>query len=106
MKQRANVAGVPVVGIDHRRNKLLRIDALKPYFTDGLIQIHKTAPCKAVLYWEYLQYNRKQSTADRHDDGLDALATLLNKIAHHLVQTISYKAYSGMDHDRPFKHRR
>ena len=83
--------------VDNVKNKIMRIDALRSYYRTAIIWMYNNNPIRNQLFQEYLQYNRKESTADRHDDGLDALATLVQRISTYLVQN-AYKdmrAFSG-----------
>jgi predicted phage terminase large subunit-like protein len=96
LKQEGQKKGLSIVGVKQKTNKIMRIDALKPFYNSGMIVIYSNCPAKHTLYKEYLQYDRRDSKGDKHDDGLDALATLLNKTSHYLVRTTSMKAYSGV----------
>ena len=100
LQQDAGRLGLPLIGVKQKTNKIMRIDALKPYYGSGMIQIYSSCPAKHALYKEYMQYDRRDSTGEKHDDGLDALATLLDKVAHYLVRTRSVKAYTGASQSR------
>jgi predicted phage terminase large subunit-like protein len=95
IKQRGAARGINMTNVEDKRNKIMRIDALKPWYNQHTIKVYKTLPCKQLLFQEYIQYNRRDSTADRHDDGLDALATGLDKLTHYLVRTEGLRAYTG-----------
>lgn len=97
LKQRGHAQGTPIEGVENKRNKIMRIDALKWYFKNGYIRIYNNCPIRNQLFEEYVQYNRKDSTSERHDDGLDALSMLVQKISHYLVQRTykDMKALSG-----------
>ncbi|KKL24833.1 hypothetical protein LCGC14_2411370, partial [marine sediment metagenome] len=59
--------------------KMMRIDAMRPYFTDGLITVLKQDSVQdkeegkpyQFLYNEYLSYNQTDSTPSRKDDAID-----------------------------------
>ncbi len=95
LQQDAGKRGLPLIGVKQKQNKIMRIDALKPYYSSGMIMMYRSCPARHTLYKEYLQYDRRDSSGDKHDDGLDALATLLDKTAHYLVRTKSVRAYTG-----------
>lgn len=105
LQQGSDYAGLPVVGIKQKQNKIMRIDALKPYYSNGMIFVYRSCPARHALYKEYLQYDRRDSTGDKHDDGLDALATGLNKTAHYLVRTRSVRAFTGASQTRQERYR-
>lgn len=86
LKQGTDSAGIPVTQVRQTKNKIMRIDSLKPFYTQKRIQIIKTCPIKHKLYAEYMQYNQRQSSGMRHDDGLDSLATMMEKVGGDLVQ--------------------
>ncbi len=95
LQQDAGRLGIPLVGVKQKQNKIMRIDALKPYYGSGMIMMYASCPAKHALYKEYMQYDRRDSTGDKHDDGLDALALLLDKVASYLVRARSVRAYTG-----------
>lgn len=92
LKKQIQTSGLKISGVkSDKKNKLMRIDSLKPYFTEGLIEIHKDCPIKDKLKIEYLQYNQRDSTANRKDDGLDALEMVIRKTSYYVVSDKPYK---------------
>jgi len=70
LEQRAAERGIscPIKGIDNRKDKISRIQALQPYIKSGKLQFHHKQ--RALL--EQLKYFPK----GQHDDGPDALEML------------------------------
>ena len=85
---------LPIIGVDQLRNKIMRISALKAHFEAGRIIMVKGHHQLSELKHEYLSYNEEPSNASRHDDGLDALAGLVEyNIAH--LKGSQMKFYTG-----------
>jgi predicted phage terminase large subunit-like protein len=63
-------------GVKLKQNKVQRITALRNPFRMGIIKITTDCPIKTPLKKEYLSFDGTDSTADRHDDGLDATSML------------------------------
>lgn len=81
-KRIKNVTGYK---LNTRQSKVMRLDALNPHFIEGRIAIVRGKTFSEKLYIEYMQYDRKPSTATKHDDGLDALAMMMQKLSIYTV---------------------
>ncbi len=76
------------------RAKYMRIDAMRSYFNDGLIQILKQDSDQdrikgkpyAFLYNEYRSYNQTPSTTTRKDDALDSTSMIIQLAGQYLVK--------------------
>ncbi|KKL88379.1 hypothetical protein LCGC14_1925310, partial [marine sediment metagenome] len=76
--------------------KYMRIDAMRPYFASGLIQVVKQDSVKdkeegkpyPFLYNEYRSYNQTPSTPARKDDALDSLSMIIQHAGQYLEKYI------------------
>lgn len=73
--------------------KIVRISAMKPYFTDGLIRVMEDIQPYQFLYNEYIAYNETLSTPSRKDDAIDALSMIIQQFGKLLEK------YVGTDTD-------
>ncbi|KKL77969.1 hypothetical protein LCGC14_2029570, partial [marine sediment metagenome] len=77
--------------------KYMRIDAMRPYFTAGLIQVlrqdseqdKKEGKPYQFLYNEYRSYNQSPSTASRKDDALDSTSMIIQHAGQYLEKYIA-----------------
>ena len=78
------------------RAKYMRIDAMRPYFDDGLIQVLKQDSDRdridgkpyAFIYNEYRTYNQTPSTTTRKDDALDSTSMIIQHAGQYLAKYI------------------
>ena len=81
-----------------KRAKYMRIDAMKPYYTDGMIIALNGIQPYAFIYNEYLSYNQTESTASRKDDGIDCLSMIIQQAGQYLEKYIETQFdYSQID---------
>ncbi len=89
-----------------KRAKLMRIDAMRGYFTDGLITVFKQDSVKdkemgkpyQFIYREYLSYNSTDSTPSRKDDAIDALSMIIQHAGQYLEKYVETQYdYSEID---------
>jgi len=73
------------------RNKIVRISSMKASFDNKIIMILKNNPIEKDLQFQYLQYNEKDSTHSRKDDGLDALEKCYAKAEPFLTRYVRKK---------------
>lgn len=66
--------------------KLMRISAMRPYFSDGLIRVLTGIQPYDILHTEYLSYNEEHSTPFRKDDSIDALAIIIQQFSQYLAK--------------------
>ncbi len=81
-----------------KRAKYMRIDAMKPYYTDGMIIALNGIQPYAFIYNEYLSYNQTESTASRKDDGIDCLSMIIQQAGQYLEKYVETQFdYSEID---------
>lgn len=79
---RGNIS-LPITELTNLTKKIIRINALKPYFISEKILICPS-PIESGLKTEYTAYNQMPSTAHRKDDALDALEMIVSNLVYHL----------------------
>lgn len=86
--------------------KILRINAMQPYFAEKLIYVLEDMPAYIedmpslyeYLHNEYLSYNQKKSTAYRKDDALDTLSMIIQRFGDYLnIYNESQVTYDGTE---------
>lgn len=96
LKTKVEQKFLPIDAIQEKRNKIMRISALKPHFKAGRIISMKAGGHHHMLKREFLIYDELPSTGTKHDDGLDALAYLVEILIPYLRSYV-HKAYTAID---------
>ena len=77
MNRFSHLRGVVPYRDTAKKAKLMRINAMRPYFTDGLIRVKEGIQPYDFLRNEYLSYNESESYGSRKDDSIDALSMII-----------------------------
>jgi len=67
-----------------KKAKIMRISAMRPFFTDGLISVLEGIQPYDFIYNEYLAYSESDSTGSRKDDAIDALSMIIQLFGQYM----------------------
>lgn len=79
MRRFSNIRGLIPYQDTSTNAKIMRINAMKSYYIDSLLQVVEGIQPYDFLYNEYLSYNEKPSTVHRKDDALDAKSMIVQQ---------------------------